>query len=126
MYYTHVKCLNDVTDDLGTYCNKGETYEIIELIIMENKAIIQTNVVDDCDEMYIALDDEDFEFVVFSDNMSKYKIVDNGVETYEIEAENALQALTNWMLKYHNPEAIEYIAENSEEYIARLQITKVE
>lgn len=57
--------------------------------------------------------------------MDKYKIVDNGVEVYEVEAENALQAIVNWMLKYHNPEIIEWIAENSKEYFARLQITKI-
>lgn len=42
--------------------------------------------------------------------MNRYEIIDNGHERYEVEAENALKAITKWMETYHNPEVIELYA----------------
>lgn len=56
--------------------------------------------------------------------MSEYKIIDNGQESYIIEAENAKGAILKWIEIYSSSDVLEFIAENGYEYIARLQIIK--
>jgi hypothetical protein len=57
--------------------------------------------------------------------MNTYRIVDNGKEIYDIKADNAQQAILNWIQTYSSPDVLEFIAENAYEYIARLQIRKI-
>ena len=63
MEYTHVKCLNDVSDDLGVYNYAGEIYKIIA--IYEGGIVdIECEPVDGVDEIRTTLKDRDFEFLI--------------------------------------------------------------
>lgn len=71
MEYTHAKCLNDVSDDLGVYNYAGKIYEIVE--IYEGGIVdIECEPVDGVDEIRVdeirtTLKDRDFEFLIIED-----------------------------------------------------------
>lgn len=57
------KCLNSVSDDLGTYCIEGKVYEVVDLLKNDNE--------EDCyileceeDELQVSTYDRDFTFYI--------------------------------------------------------------
>lgn len=67
MDYTHVKCIKEVSDDLGIYNYEGKIYEITAFFTDDDKLLIECEHVDGVDELMITLDDEDFEFLILEE-----------------------------------------------------------